>query len=879
MEMKSLITETLYQTVQENQEVYKKEHDDKGNNEVKKHNNDVVKKKYPIHKKLNEGKSMKTEKRYKESSDSGFNNTEVRIKNKVERIRREGRKAVVSETRLHSKSKSKHNSKSEEKSKSKKSPVPQIISYTKQRKKIIRVSDLRGKLEDTPKEIEFIHTLSKLDKTNHKRFAKKKKRKRSKSNFKLDREKSAYNTIFSSERKEKYLTSYTDDTYRENSEEHRQAITEKLKRLKERVAYTQSLLKAQAAITIQRWFRANRQRFKSNNIKYYEDSLDSNSKYEHKSGSWIDQDPEPLVFQSKNEFGESYEKKIQENALVIEKNTQIKDNIETNEHDKNTENVYNNEHMAGVKPDNNESVKNTVLNENKEQISNILTPIESIISEKSLEINQNKPKVVYKVPALAMETIKSRNSKDTNSIPKHSQNLIPHIYTQPYISRENIKAPVTSNIDSDSQQKSLESYISESSISQLIIDESNKSFNSKSSYSSKSSTIKNFNSKYPNLQPKPILNPETQNSFPISSIKQESPKSIIENINIEDSSSLEDSSGSQNSDAYLRNILSRNPPSMPNKTIERPGIILMDDPESSDEEWSRDFNLYPIVNIQTQPQDEKVKIIDSSQNENLNNFDMKIFQLIQDEITLFLETIPFNTIEKPVNPAKDFIEDYVEKFEKALSQDEEDILELINTPFYIDPLTKMEMLQNIEIGSLQKYTVLELFLPQSLTPELKRIAHMQQFREQSTQDSQEFIKYQSTYLQMLYDCINESFNHLRPFGLKGLPDPWSNTASILYGEGDLKTVMKKSKKLLFRWECVHVGTYPDSNNNSNDEKLQKIREERLGVMLSQNVSDDENKWIAYDDEETQVKIDVSELVFDFLVDETVEIIKENFRGF
>jgi hypothetical protein len=318
---------------------------------------------------------------------------------------------------------------------------------------------------------------------------------------------------------------------------------------------------------------------------------------------------------------------------------------------------------------------------------------------------------------------------------------------------------------------------------------------------------------------------------------------------------------------------------VPNKIIERPGIILIEDPESSDEEWSRDFNLYPIVNIQSQPQDEKTKIIDSSQNEHVNNFDMKIFQLIQDEINLFLEFIPFNTIEKPVNPTKDFIEDYIDKFEKALVQDEENILELINTPFYIDPLTKMEILQTIEIGSVKKYTVLELFLPQSLTPELKRIAHMQRFREQSTQDSQEFIKYQSTYLQMLYDCINESFNHLRPFGLKGLPDPWSYIASTLYGEGDLKTVMRKSKKLLLRWESMHTGIYPDSTNNSNDEKLQKVREERLGIMLSQNVNDDESGWIAYEDEETQVKIDISDLVLDIVVDETLEIIKKDPRFF
>lgn len=888
METKILITETLCQTGQDNQEVYKKEYDDKGNNEGKKHSNDVVKKKCPIKKKLNEVKHMKirgVEKRYKESSDSGFNNTEARIKNKAEKVRREGRKAVVSETRLHSKSKSKHNSKSEEKSKSKKSPVPQIISYAKQRKKIIRVSELRGKLEDAPKEIEFINALSKLDKTNHKHFAKKKKRKRSKSHFKLDREKSAYKTIFSSERKEKYLTSYTDDTYRENSEEHRQAISEKLKRLKERVAYTQSLLKAQAAITIQRWFRANRQRFKSNYIKCYEDSLEYNSKYEHKSGNLVDLDAVPIICQSKSEFVESFDKVIKESTLVIESNTQIIDNIEIRENEivnknaeifnKNSEIVDHNKNCLEAKADSSVGVKNTICTEFKEQRSNNLTPLESTISEKSLEMAQAKPKIVYKVPAVALETIKSRNSRDMDCLSKHSQNSIPHVYYQPHVSRESLKAPVTSNADSDSQRRSLESYILETSNSQSIIDETSKSLNSKSSYSSKSSAnIKNFNSKYPNLQPKPNLVPETQNSLPISSIRQESPKNIIENLKIEDSSS-EVSSGSQNSEAYLQNILSRDPPAMPNKVIERPGIMLIEDPESSDEEWSRDFNLYPIINIQSQPQDEKNKIIDSSQSEYVNNFDIKFFQLIQDEIKLFLDLIPFNTIEKPVNPTKYFIEDYIDKFEKALAQDEENILELINTPFYIDPLTKMEMLQTIEIGSVKKYAVLELFLPQSLTPELKRIAHTQQFREQSTQDSQEFVKYQSTYLQMLYDCINESFNHLRPFGLKGLPDPWSYIASTLYGEGDLKTVMQKSKKLLLRWENVHIGAYPDGTSNSNDEKLQKIREERLRVMLSQNVNDDESGWTSYEDEETQVKIDISDLVLDIVVDETVEIIKQD----
>ena len=115
-------------------------------------------------------------------------------------------------------------------------------------------------------------------------------------------------------------------------------------------------------------------------------------------------------------------------------------------------------------------------------------------------------------------------------------------------------------------------------------------------------------------------------------------------------------------------------------------------------------------------------------------------------------------------------------------------------------------------------------------------------------------------------------NHIRPFAIDGLPDPWSPVSATLYGEGQIKAVICKVLKLVRKWESVKCGMLASKVMGFNEEKVSKAREERLNVLLAQNVRDSEGCWMDYEDEETQVKLEISKLAFEELVNETAKLL-------
>ncbi|OMJ86310.1 hypothetical protein SteCoe_12223 [Stentor coeruleus] len=873
--LKSLLTESLCRILQEKQESLRKEHEEKIRCETKREKlkltNLKIRKKNSKHKKSCDLKHPKpwgaNQRLFKESSDSKYSDTcEARVKNKIDRegLRREGRKNIGLDLYPNIRIKPKKIDKSDEQIKTKRSPDPSIISYMKQKRKTKRVAELQSKLEETLKERERVHALIKLDKIRRKKNpTKKKKKKQQKSYWKANEEKSPNKPIISTEKREKHITSATQDTNRENSEDHRQSITEKLKVLKDRVLHTQSLLKNQAATTIQRWFRANKQKFSSMQVMCFEDSLESGSKSDVNSGEWIGIDLLLGMPIEKSEMVQSFEKKMQERHSEIKRRVHSLDNNDSSD-------LFKNEDLGG---------------------SNEVSNPESLISVKIVENEDPKPKTAHRVPPLALGTIISKSSSELESSSKYIQNSLPSDITHKEENKKSINEPQSSS-DNKSQVNSSNSFDSLSSNpsspshseSSKIIRESSKSETSSSienslhSFHSNESDnsirtcksqstdrLNNFNAKYPEITHKISPSPEDLNIQSKSQhvIEPESPDSSIENIKDHELSS-EDSSESQNPEKILRSILSRNPPPMPYVVIERPVFTLISEPGSSDDDPTKDLGFYSNINPATPKSEDKTPLSDT---DFLNNFDLKILNLIQDEIKLYLETIPFSTSEKPVNPQKSFIEEYLKNLESFLIKTEEETLELINTPSYTEPLLKLETLQTTEIGKFLKYPTLELILPPDLSSDLKKLLNPNE------------IPSKQIYLQLIFDCINESLNHIRPFGIKGMPDPWSLTCCTLYGEGQLKVVIEKIKKILYRWECVHAGTYPDENCINDDEKLQKLREDKLALFLSQGIQDDEIRWLEYEEEETQVKIDMSDLVFDIIVDETAELLSDNFSIF
>jgi hypothetical protein len=54
-----------------------------------------------------------------------------------------------------------------------------------------------------------------------------------------------------------------------------------------------------------------------------------------------------------------------------------------------------------------------------------------------------------------------------------------------------------------------------------------------------------------------------------------------------------------------------------------------------------------------------------------------------------------------------------------------------------------------------------------------------------------------------------------------------------------------------------------------EDKLNMLREERLALVLSSEIEENEMLWTDYEYEETQAKLDVADMILEFLADEAV----------
>jgi hypothetical protein len=54
---------------------------------------------------------------------------------------------------------------------------------------------------------------------------------------------------------------------------------------------------------------------------------------------------------------------------------------------------------------------------------------------------------------------------------------------------------------------------------------------------------------------------------------------------------------------------------------------------------------------------------------------------------------------------------------------------------------------------------------------------------------------------------------------------------------------------------------------SEEERLNQVREEKLGVLMMRELEENEKKWIDYEDEDTQVKFDLADMILEELAGE------------
>jgi len=84
---------------------------------------------------------------------------------------------------------------------------------------------------------------------------------------------------------------------------------------------------------------------------------------------------------------------------------------------------------------------------------------------------------------------------------------------------------------------------------------------------------------------------------------------------------------------------------------------------------------------------------------------------------------------------------------------------------------------------------------------------------------------------------------------------------------------------LFRWAITQSGTLPKREfvyrGVFDEELFAEIREKKLVALLQREMIETEPRWLNYEFEQAQAKIDVGDMILEMLVTETVNLLNQN----
>ena len=131
---------------------------------------------------------------------------------------------------------------------------------------------------------------------------------------------------------------------------------------------------------------------------------------------------------------------------------------------------------------------------------------------------------------------------------------------------------------------------------------------------------------------------------------------------------------------------------------------------------------------------------------------------------------------------------------------------------------------------------------------------------------------------MIFDTVNELLQKYRPYGIKGPPLPWNITMIKLSANLDLKKVFEEIKAEISYLSNTQTGKICTedmilSTGIIDEERLQNVREEILANVLAEDIVNGDDIWTDYEFQETQVKLDIADMLLDYLASEIITLVE------
>lgn len=211
---------------------------------------------------------------------------------------------------------------------------------------------------------------------------------------------------------------------------------------------------------------------------------------------------------------------------------------------------------------------------------------------------------------------------------------------------------------------------------------------------------------------------------------------------------------------------------------------------------------------------------------------------------------------------------YAKKVFQVMKTDR--VLNTLKSPLMKNPLSELDKIQDLQIGTFtenQFYFFDPLF-------EYKNCYNVELFEAGNEYEDQETQKVEKIYKKLILDCINYLLQQFRPFAYYGKPMPWSlNKIDLKTRNFTIDTIVEKILLDLQELNSFAIGKNDDGENSAFEDEnaMLKHKERLLDRLIYAEAKVEEERWLDYEFEETQVKIDLADVVLYDLVTEVINI--------
>jgi hypothetical protein len=204
-------------------------------------------------------------------------------------------------------------------------------------------------------------------------------------------------------------------------------------------------------------------------------------------------------------------------------------------------------------------------------------------------------------------------------------------------------------------------------------------------------------------------------------------------------------------------------------------------------------------------------------------------------------------------------------------------------PLQTDPKQLLEQLQDPELSSYSSLVLTKapevIHVDCYIELENSRNPCASNRMALSPNTAQAVAEAENIHNKMIFDCINEALTSHLPYGLKGVPMPWScSTRALAVDSCDMARILTAVQDSISRWGSIQAGKLPSgemvlSSGLVDEEYLTHVRLERLEACITMELMENDEAWVNYEYEETQAKLDLADIVLDHLVTEALALIQ------